>query len=1124
MAPCQSTLRHSNNNKGNRRQCQLATEVSNTITYVKPVDPIPTRTRTRKRKVGNDVVKAHITDDGSLERTVVDSQKLCKQHDRSEGKKNLPDEEQTSSSTGTVQKLISDDQNYNNTATNQNRKPKATTYKTYEPKYSYEEKMVKFCNSYCAKLLHVDNTEKVKLVKNRTPKHKVKPKKKLKKGISEMIENPNGMNTDSSPSGTNSQYYNYMYKNMYTPIESEEKTSKRRKTNDSSNLGSHHYPPFQTKAIMSESVRNDSSDSESKKIVALHDYVRKTSAKIKHESKTTHTKYDSSIRKQSDCEIELAEYCNVINKKKRYSEDNLEQLHPFFNERRALKKAKSVHYCAEIMVEIENKHGEKVPIRALLDTGTSATILLKEFVAKGRAKSYKNPKKTQWRTLGGTFTTNRRALVDFKFPELSTTKSVSWICHVDHKTDPKTAQYDLIIGMDLMTDIGIYINTADKTVVWEGASIPLKNRGVLQDSKVVQAVYNIIQAPPLLKEAERRQTKILDADYSKVDIDEHVHQLDYLSTEEQKQLAETLKCHHDLFSGGLGTLKIKPVSIDLKPDAKPHHAKAFQIPQSLEATTKKEIARLQQIGVLRTNPHAKWAAPTFVVPKKTGDVRIVTDFRILNSRTQRKQFPMPKASDMLQKLQGFTYATAIDLSMGYYHIPIDLESQELCTTVLPWGKYSYCRLPMGLTSSPDIFQNVMQQVVGDLEYTRAYLADILIVTNGSFHDHLDKLNTVLSRLNDGGFRANVRKCNFATGDLEYLGYQLTRTGIKPQPKKVEAIQRISPPTNKKQLRHFLGMVNYYRDMWRHRSHLLAPLSSMVSKTVPFKWTQEHQNSFDEMKRVISRETMLSFPDFNKEFHIYTDASSQQLGAVIMQEGKPLAFYSRKMNGAQRRYTVGEQELLSIVETLKEFRNILLGQRLIVHTDHMNIIYGNLSNDRIVRWRLLLEEYGPEYRHIKGKENVVADALSRMETVNSTENDVGHMTAYVLSNTKKRQNKKAKTLVNNKDIEEEKFPLLPTLIAKEQQNDKQIQKAIKDKPEEYSTKHVEDIEITTYKDKIFLPSALRHKAIAWYHEYLLHPGKTVPINPQARHVTEYKRYDDRRLHPWSISHRHDKMFV
>ena len=174
------------------------------------------------------------------------------------------------------------------------------------------------------------------------------------------------------------------------------------------------------------------------------------------------------------------------------------------------------------------------------------------------------------------------------------------------------------------------------------------------------------------------------------------------------------------------------------------------------------------------------------------------------------------------------------------------------------------------------------------------------------------------------------------------------------------------------------MVNYYRYLWQQRSHILAPLNALASPKKPWKWTKECQTAFEELKRVVSHETLLTFPDFNEEFHVYTDASDYQLGAVIMQKGKPLAFYSRTLNSAQKSYTTGEQELLSIVETLKEFRTLLFGQRIVVHTDHKNILYGNLSNDRIIRWRCLLEEYGPIYVYIKGKNNVVADALSRLD--------------------------------------------------------------------------------------------------------------------------------------------------
>jgi Reverse transcriptase (RNA-dependent DNA polymerase) len=345
-------------------------------------------------------------------------------------------------------------------------------------------------------------------------------------------------------------------------------------------------------------------------------------------------------------------------------------------------------------------------------------------------------------------------------------------------------------------------------------------------------LYELFTAIPTVQDAEERQARITEADYSPVDIKEHVMGLTELSLQEKNKLLATLLQYPDLFQGGLGTLNIKPVHFELVEGAKPYHAKPFPVPQAYVNLTKKELARLIKEGVFEANHDSEWAAPTFIQPKKTGDIRILTDFRRLNEQLKRKPHPLPKIQDLLQKLSGFQYVTALDLSMGYYHIPLDEESSKLCTTILPWGKFRYLRLPMGIKNSPDIFQAVMQDLLGDLEFTRVYLDDILITSSGNLEEHLEKLNQVLKRLTQAGFRCNVKKCSFARTELEYLGYWLTRDGIQPQPKKVEAILRLQAPKTKKQLRHFLGMVNFYRDMWRKRSHKLAPLTALTSKDVP----------------------------------------------------------------------------------------------------------------------------------------------------------------------------------------------------------------------------------------------------------------------------------------------------
>ena len=218
---------------------------------------------------------------------------------------------------------------------------------------------------------------------------------------------------------------------------------------------------------------------------------------------------------------------------------------------------------------------------------------------------------------------------------------------------------------------------------------------------------------------------------------------------------------------------------------------------------------------------------------------------------------------------------------------------------------------MGYAGSADIFQAEMMDLMESLEYVRAYIDDLLVITRGTLEDHLEKLNEVHRRLRDAGFKVNATKSFFCTHETEYLGYILAREGIKPQQKKVQAILVINPPNNVKELRKFLGMVQYYRDMWGKRSEMLAPLSNQVGecgetkttrknkvKKRPWHWDSIHQTAFDTVKSTIAKEVVLAYPDFSKPFDIYTDASTKQSGAVITQDNRPIAFFSRKLSDAQ----------------------------------------------------------------------------------------------------------------------------------------------------------------------------------------------------------------------------------
>lgn len=174
--------------------------------------------------------------------------------------------------------------------------------------------------------------------------------------------------------------------------------------------------------------------------------------------------------------------------------------------------------------------------------------------------------------------------------------------------------------------------------------------------------------------------------------------------------------------------------------------------------------------------------------------------------------------------------------MGYYHIELSPMSQQLCTIVLPFGKYEYQRLPMGLCNSPDIFQEKMSKLFDGFDNVRAYIDDIINFTCDTYDDHLEKLDVILEKLQTAGIKVNADKSFFARSELEYLGYWITKEGIQPVPKKVNAMQAIKAPKTKKESRTFIGMINYYRDMWIRRSDILAPLTKLTSKEAKWQWT------------------------------------------------------------------------------------------------------------------------------------------------------------------------------------------------------------------------------------------------------------------------------------------------
>ena len=272
---------------------------------------------------------------------------------------------------------------------------------------------------------------------------------------------------------------------------------------------------------------------------------------------------------------------------------------------------------------------------------------------------------------------------------------------------------------------------------------------------------------------------------------------------------------------------------------------------------------------------------------------------------------------------------------------------------------------MGINNSPDFFQSVMHPLFSDLPHVECFIDDIGIISNSTFHDHLHDLQEVLLRLERNGLTVNSLKCDWATKSTEYWGFLLTPEGIKPMTYKITAITNISRLTSTKYVRAFVGLVNYYKDMWPRSAHFLVPLTNLCSTKRKFSWNDTHEHSFQQIKRLVAEDVMLRFPDHSLPFIIYTHASNYQLGASIKQKGFPVAYFSRKLTPTQRRYPTIEQEMLAIVEVLKEYRIFLLGAPITVFTDHKNLLSQSSDNNRVFRWKQKIEEYNVNLKYLKG---------------------------------------------------------------------------------------------------------------------------------------------------------------
>lgn len=489
-----------------------------------------------------------------------------------------------------------------------------------------------------------------------------------------------------------------------------------------------------------------------------------------------------------------------------------------------------------------------------------------------------------------------------------------------------------------------------------------------------------------------------------INFNEHVKEEDFemkinhLDERQKSEIGNLVSTYESVFAKNkydVGTVNGYEARIDLLID-KYCSKRPYRCTLEDKKEIEEQIAKLLDSKLIEES-YSPFAAPVTLAFKKEENrkSRLCIDFRDLNKIVIPQAQPFPLIEDLMIKTRNCNFYTTLDINSAFWSIPLRIEDRKKTAFVTQEGHFQWTCLPFGLKTSPAIFQRILSNILRKYKLTDFavnYIDDILIFSK-TFAEHMNHLTQLLEAIKTEGFRLKFTKCTFASNSVKYLGHIIQNNSVKPVKDNLISIKNFPVPKTQKNIRQFLGKINFYHKYIPKSAVILDPLHNLLRKNQKFVWSEECQKAFDTIKNLLCTQPVLEIFDQELPINIYTDASLEGVGAILKQiqpDGteKPVAYFSKKLNDAQKKKKAIYLECLAIKEAVKYWQYWLIGKPFTVYSDHKPLENMNLksrTDEELGDLTYYLSQYEFKIKYAPGRQNLEADCLSRNPVLESNEN-------------------------------------------------------------------------------------------------------------------------------------------